>query len=85
MKQLKTKCYNCKGILFEGKFWIYGHSSKKWCSKKCMAKSRLEQLRKVIDEECISYGEIAELVTLKRYIEPGDVILLEWAGVPEHK
>jgi hypothetical protein len=46
--------------------------------------ARLEELRAVIRAECISYGEIAELQALAPYIEPGDVELLEWAGVPEH-
>ena len=45
---------------------------------------RLEYLRGEIEAERISYGEIHELQTLAGYIEPGDVILLEWAGVPEN-
>jgi hypothetical protein len=44
---------------------------------------RLEELRQVIKDECISYGEIADLTDLARYIDPDDVQLLEWAGVPE--
>lgn len=48
------------------------------------AKERLEAIRKEIDNESVSYGEIAELVSLKEYIEPNDVQLLEWAGVPEN-
>lgn len=44
---------------------------------------RLEYLREQIQAESISYGEIAELQGLAEYIEPGDVQLLEWAGVPE--
>lgn len=44
---------------------------------------RLEYLRSQIDAECISYAEIAELQDLAEYIEPDDVQLLEWAGVPE--
>lgn len=47
------------------------------------AKERLEYLRTQIQAECISYGEIAELQELAKYIEPGDVELLQWAGVPE--
>jgi hypothetical protein len=46
-------------------------------------KERLEYLRGEIKAERISYGEIAELQSLAEYIEPGDVVLLEWAGVPE--
>jgi hypothetical protein len=46
-------------------------------------KGRLEYLRKEIEAERISTGEILELQSLAAYIEPGDVLLLEWAGVPE--
>jgi len=46
-------------------------------------KERLEYLRGEIEAERISYGEIFELQSLAKYIEPGDVLLLEWAGVPE--
>ena len=44
---------------------------------------RLEYLRGEIRAERISYGEIAELQGLADHIDPGDVELLEWAGVPE--
>lgn len=47
------------------------------------AKIRLEQLRKAIRSENISYGELAELQSLAKYIDKGDVELLEPAGVPE--
>jgi hypothetical protein len=46
-------------------------------------KARLEYLRGEIRAERISYEEIAELQSLAEHIEPGDVELLEWAGVPE--
>jgi hypothetical protein len=46
-------------------------------------KARLEELRAEIRAERISYGEIAELQGLAEHIEPEDVELLEWAGVPE--
>ena len=48
------------------------------------AKTRLEYLRGEIEKECISYSEIAELESLAKYIEPSDVLLLNWAGVPEY-
>lgn len=51
--------------------------------KKYIAQDRLEELRTAIQDQHISYGELAELVSLKEYIEPGDVELLEAAGVPE--
>lgn len=43
------------------------------------ARERLEQLR----AENISYGELSELEGLAKHIAPGDVELLEAAGVPE--
>ena len=46
-------------------------------------KRRLKQLKRKIREERISYGEIEELQSLKRYIDKNDTILLEWAGVRE--
>lgn len=46
-------------------------------------KERLEYLRKQIDNESISYEEIAELQSLKDHIDSDDIQLLEWAGVPE--
>jgi hypothetical protein len=47
-------------------------------------KERLEYLRGEIEAELISYEEISELQGLAEYIEPDDVLLLEWAGVPEN-
>jgi len=46
-------------------------------------KKRLEYLRGEIKAERISYEEIAELQSLVPHIDPDDVLLLEWAGVPE--
>lgn len=46
-------------------------------------KARLEYLRKEIQAERISWGEIAELQSLAKHIKPDDVELLEWAGVKE--
>lgn len=48
-----------------------------------MVQERLEYLRSQIEAECISYSEISELQGLAEHIQPGDVVLLEWAGVPE--
>ena len=46
-------------------------------------KARLEYLRKELRAGRISYGELAELQSLAKYIDSGDVELLEAAGVPE--
>lgn len=45
--------------------------------------SRLEYLREQIRNETISWGELYELQCLADQIDPGDVELLQWAGVPE--
>lgn len=45
---------------------------------------RLEELRKELRAGRISYGELAELQSLSRYIAPDDVELLEAAGLPEY-
>jgi hypothetical protein len=44
---------------------------------------RLEALRASLRAQDISQGELIELQNLVPYIEPGDVELLEAAGVPE--
>lgn len=44
---------------------------------------RLAAIRKSITAESVSMGELAELQGLVPYIDPFDVQLLEWAGVPE--
>lgn len=44
---------------------------------------QLEYLRGEIRAERISYSELLELQSLAKYIDKGDVELLEWAGVPE--
>jgi hypothetical protein len=49
----------------------------------CEPESRLESIRASIRAENVAYSELAELQGLTEYISPGDVELLEWAGVPE--
>ncbi len=49
------------------------------------AKNRLEYLRGELRKECISTGELCELQSLVQHIEPGDVELLEAAGVEENQ
>jgi hypothetical protein len=44
---------------------------------------RLEYLRGELQAERISQGELIELQGLAEHIEPGDVELLEAAGIPE--
>jgi len=50
---------------------------------KAKIKQRLEYLRGELRAERISWGELAELQGLASHIDPGDVELLEPAGVPE--
>lgn len=54
-------------------------------SPKQFAEKRLKYLRKELRAERISYGELNELQALAPFIDPGDVELLEAAGVPETK
>jgi hypothetical protein len=44
---------------------------------------RLEYLRGELRAERLSWSELAELQDLAEFVEPGDVELLEAAGVPE--
>lgn len=46
-------------------------------------KQRLDYLRKAIGKANISYGEIAELVSLAEHIDESDNELRQWAGIPE--
>ena len=46
-----------------------------------IAKTKLDAIRKAIKNENISYGEIAELQDLRKYIDKKDVLLLEWVDV----
>lgn len=53
-------------------------------AEKLMVEQRLEYLRGELRAERIGYGELLELQSLAPHIQPGDVELLEAAGVPEH-
>jgi hypothetical protein len=41
---------------------------------------RIELIREEIQNERISYGEIFELISLKKYIDKNDVELLQWCS-----
>ena len=45
--------------------------------------ARLEEIRAEIVAERVSMGEILELQALARFIGDDDLLLREWAGVPE--
>ena len=47
------------------------------------AKQRIEEIRVEILAERVSYDEIAELESLAEYIDESDVLMLQWAGIPE--
>jgi hypothetical protein len=77
----RDNCPNC-----EGTGWVINFAAIRFAVRLNMAdkaKKRLEYLRGEIRAERISYGELAELQSLVPHIEPGDVELLEAAGVPE--
>lgn len=46
-------------------------------------KKRLAYIQQEILAERISYCEIAELQSLAEFINPDDILLREWAGIPE--
>lgn len=48
-------------------------------------KRKLEDIRKAILEENISYYELAQLQDLKDHISKDDILLREWAGIEEGK
>lgn len=66
----------------DGGYWV---AARIWVDADDTAtvQDRLEYLRGEIEAERISYGEIAELQGLAEHIDPGDVLLLQWAGVDE--
>jgi hypothetical protein len=69
----------------DGYLWDYAafYEAQRLNDEHAHALARLEELRTELRAERISYGELFELQNLVEYIEPGDVELLEAAGVPE--
>jgi hypothetical protein len=55
-----------------------------WAFARIQVGARLEYLRGELRAERISWSELAELQSLAAFIDPGDVELLEPAGVPEN-
>lgn len=54
--------------------------------QKQKALARLAYIREEIENERVSYGEIAELQgVLRKYIPKDDTLLREWAGIKEQK
>jgi len=47
------------------------------------AKQRIEEIRAEILAETVSYNEVTELESLAECIDEDDVLMLQWAGVPE--
>jgi len=41
MRELKTKCHNCKGKLYQGNFIIWGFSAHKYCTMECAKEKNL--------------------------------------------
>jgi len=68
------------GCFVQAWMWVSFHDTS--LDKESPA-ARLEYLRGEILAERISYGELAELQDLAAHIQPDDVLLLQWAGVPE--
>ena len=50
--------------------------------------NRIAEIRKSIDSETVSYGEIAELQDIAQdhpTMFAGDPVLAQWAGIPERE
>ena len=89
--------HNATRAHIEGRCWHYDHRAcgaecqpardrqprSGWVPLVSHQRIMLEYLRGELRAERISYGELAELQGLAEHIEPGDVELLEAAGVPE--
>ena len=52
------------------------------CEPPAEVTARLEEIRAEIVAERVSWGELAELQALARFIDPSDLLLRMWAGVP---
>lgn len=61
-------CSDCDQILEYGKY----------------AADTIKEIKKSIVTESVSYLEIATLQSLSDYIDQNDVLLLQWAGIPEN-
>ena len=53
------------------------------CEPPAEVTARLEEIRAEIVAERVLLREILELQTLARFIDPSDLLLRMWAGVPE--
>jgi hypothetical protein len=60
------------------------HHSKMKKEQLTAIENRLEELRKELREERISYGELIELQNLSNYIDENDIELKQAAGIPEN-
>lgn len=61
----------------------YNRANKLYLKMKKQRLEKLESIRKSIEAENVSYGELVELQRLKDYIKPDDILLLQWSGVEE--
>jgi hypothetical protein len=69
------------------KNWVWYLNGEEWDGSlidvSVNVQQRLEEIRKSLDNENISYGELAELYYLREHIDEGDVQLREASGIPE--
>lgn len=85
MKQgvVKRLCGDGKIVWLVGGRWLHRESVVSVVPESARIKRRLDYLRREIELERVSYSEIAELQALSSHIPEGDVVLREWAGLPE--
>jgi len=72
------------GAFIQGWIWVDFAGTGLDKNKPGTPQARLEYLRAELRAERISYGELNELQSLAKYIQPDDVELREAAGVPEN-
>lgn len=83
VKGMKKLYYGKGALLIKQGAYIYNVSSTPDLYFNLDEKQRLEELRKELRAERICTGKLLELQSLSKYIDKGDVELLEAAGLPE--
>lgn len=74
--------YRLTGWIASGENCAYWGLTKKEAIKSFLKHQHtFDDIRDAIRTESISYGEIAELQSLAKYIDPNDTELRQWAGI----
>lgn len=86
-KTTKERLNAIPDVSIHQKNWVWYLNGEEWDGSlidvSVNVQQRLEEIRKSLDNENISYGELAELYYLREHIDEGDVQLREASGIPE--